>query len=157
MDALAALRTPKLFVEATPWHNGPVSHAAFPLSHKGKIKLAKAWSWSVHTLEDGQRMYRLLVAFEPTKNQYLAWLGVAFGGDQAVVARVELHATHDGWHCHWKTGPLDEVGRGVVNGPFGRERRRDCGDHDIPIGKANAFGLAYRLFNVTPQVGELGL
>lgn len=157
MDVLAALRTPKLFVEATPWHNGAISHAAFPLSHKSKIRLGKSWNWSVHKLEDGQRLYRLLVAFEPSKNQYWAWLGVAFDNDQAVIARVELHASHDGWHCHWKTGAIEDVGRGFVNAPYGKERRHDCGDHNVTVGKANAFGLAYRLFNVAPQVGELGL
>lgn len=102
-------------------------------------------------------MYRLLVAFEPAKTQYMAWLAVSFGDDQAVLARVELHHSHDGWHCHWKTGTLADVGRGYVNAPVGKERRRDCQDHSVSIGKSNAFGLAYRLFNVAPQRGELGL
>ena len=146
-----------MLIEATPWHNGAVAHAAFPLSHKGKIRLGKAWNWSVHTVEDGHRSYRILVAFDPAKLQYMAWLGASFGNDQAVIARVELHHSHDGWHCHWKTGLIEEVGRGVVNAPFGKERRRDCSDHNIAIGKSSALGLAYRLFNVSYKVGELGL
>jgi hypothetical protein len=157
MKALAAVRTRKVFVDASPWHNGSVSNAAFPLSHKGKLRMGKAWNWCVHTVADADRQYRILVAFDPTKNQYWAWLGAAFGHDQALIARVELHSSHDGWHCHWKTGPIAEVPRGAVKASGKKELRRGCGEHQLTVTKNNACGLAYQLFNVDPPSGALGI
>ena len=154
MKAVAAIRTKKVFVEATPWHNGNVSASAFPLSHKGKIKLGKAWQWCVHTVADDAQSYRILVAFDAGKNQYWAWLGAIFGADQAVIARVELHSSHDGWHCHWKTGPLIDVPRGAVKAGGSREKRRGCQSNPISLSKSNVCGVAYRLFNVTGHSGE---
>lgn len=155
MKAVAAIRTKKVFVEATPWHSGNVSAAAFPLSHKGKIKLGKAWQWCVHTVADDARSYRILVAFDAGKNQYWAWLGAIFGTDQAVIARVELHSSHDGWHCHWKTGPLVDVPRGAVKAGGLREKRKTCQSEAIPLSKTNVCGVAYRLFNVSGHSGDL--
>jgi hypothetical protein len=157
MKALAALRTKKVLVEPGAWHSGNVTKAEFPLAHVTKLKLSKAWHWCVHKVQDDEREYRVLVAFEPMKSQYWAWLGVTYGSDQAVIARVEFHASHDGWHCHWKTGPLAEVSRGAVKSPHGNELRHGCSGEPKSVTKSEAFGLAYRLFNVAPPAGELGL
>lgn len=128
---------------------------AFPLSHvRGSIRLGKAWQWCVHLVEDAERQYRLLVAFDAGKGQYWAWLGAVFGDDQALVARVEFHASHDGWHCHWKTGPIAEVPRGAVKSRFPKERRRSCPDHSPKVSRSDAFGIAYRMYNVTAPLKE---
>lgn len=150
MKALHALRTRKVIVEAGAWHNGKIPKAAFPLSHvKSHHKLAKTWHWCVHKVQDHDRCYRLLVAFEPGKRQYWAWLGAIYGEDQALLARVEFHATHDGWHCHWKTGEITEVARGAVKASFPAERRHQCSGLPLDVTRADAFGIAFRLFNVS--------
>ncbi len=88
------------------------------------------------------------MAFEPGKQQYWAWLGAIYGDDQALIARVEFHATHDGWHCHWKGGELREVPRGAVKAAYPLERRRGCSGAPLTINRSDAFGIAYRLFNI---------
>lgn len=145
-----------MFVSAGAWHTGHVTKAEFPLAHVTKLKLAKAWNWCVHVVADGAQEYRLLVAFDAGKSQYFAWLGATFGSDQAVVGRVEFHASHDGWHCHWKTGDLVDVPRGAVKAGGNKERRHQCGGTPKIIGKSDAFNLAYKLFNVTMPEFEFG-
>lgn len=148
MKALRTLRTAKSVVDATGWGVGLVPKTAFPLSHAGPQRLGKGWHWCVYNLQDDHRGFRLLVAFEPGKLQYKAWLGVSFGSDQAVVARVEFHASHDAWHCHWKTGELDDVSRGVVTTHSGKERRHKCGGVGLTLNKDQATAVAFDLFNV---------
>lgn len=146
-----------MLVSTGAWHSGNITKAEFPLSHVGKLKLSKAWSWCVHVVADGAQEYRLLVAFEPGKNQYWAWLAMVFGSDQAVIGRVEFHASHDGWHCHWKTGEAVEVPRGAVKAPGLKERRRGCDGSPKSVSKVDAFGLAYKLFNVSVPPMEFGV
>lgn len=149
MNALAALRTEKVLVEVGAWQSGKIAKTAFPLSHvKTAVRLGKAWRWCVNKVADEDQQYNLLVAFEPGKQQYWAWLGAQFGDDQALIGRVEYHHSHDGWHCHWKTGPLVDVPRGAVKAAYPRERRHNCPGAASSISEADAFGLAFRLFNV---------
>ena len=157
MIACAALRTKKVLVRSGTWAYGNVTKSEFPLSHVTKLKLSKAWQWCVHTVADADRQYRVLVAIEPGKKQYWAWLGAVFGDDQAVIARVEFHHSHDGWHCHWKTGELTDVPRGAVKAGSAREKRKDCSGDAMSLSRADAFGVAYRVFNVTPPSGGLGI
>ena len=149
MGANGKLRTKKRVVSATTWGAGKVPSAAFPLAHTGPVSLGKAWQWCVYTLSDGTLSYRLLVAFEPAKRQFWAWLGVAFGTDQALIGRVEWHASHDGWHCHWKTGPLADVSRGSVKAGHPVDRRRQCKGEPRDLSKAVASSIAFTVFNVT--------
>ena len=67
------------------------------------------------------------------KAQYRGWLGLVAGRDQALLARVEYHPSHHGWHCHLKLGELGKVVRGVVKETMMQhEKRRICaGEHSI--------------------------
>ena len=156
MKALAALRTKKVLVSAGPWHSGNVTNSEFPLAHVSKLKLAKAWQWSVHVVADDAQKYRLLVAFDAGKSQYWAWLGAIFGNDQAIIGRVEFHHSHDGWHCHWKTGQLVDVPRGAVKAGGSKERRHPCNGAPPQVSRTDAFKLAYKLFNVSTPPMEFG-
>jgi hypothetical protein len=152
VKALSALRTEKVIVEVGPWHAGKIPRGAFPLSHvKTAHRLGKTWQWCVVQVADEQQHYNLLVAFEPGKRQYWAWLGAKFGADLALIGRLEFHESHEGWHCHWKTGPLVEVARGAVKAPYPKERRRTCEGDAIDVSKADAFGVAFSVFNVSPS------
>lgn len=158
MRALQAIRSAKTVVESGAWHNGKIPKSVFPLAHvKSHHRLARTWHWSVHRVADRDREYRVLVAFEPGKRQYWAWLGAIYGEDQAVIARVEFHASHDGWHCHWKGGALSEVPRGTVKAAIPIERRHQCSGEAMDITRADAFGIACRLFNVGPEVQNGGM
>ena len=153
MRGLSAIRTKKVLVSSGAWHTGAITHSEFPLSHVHKLRLSKAWNWCVVDAEGGGQQYKVLVAFDPGKRQYWAWLGAVFGSDQAVVARVEFHASHDGWHCHWKTGALVDVPRGAVKASGKGELRHGCSGDPPDVSKLDAFKVAFKLFNVHHDVG----
>lgn len=147
MRSLRAIRAEKVIADGGVWKVGKMPASAVPLSKSASYRLTGQWQWRVLRLSGQGRAFRLLVAFDAAKRQYQAWLGAEFGADQALIARVEFHATHHGWHCHWKCGELDDVSRGVVKDRHMRERLRLC-----PKPKAfdqhNALSIAFRAFNV---------
>lgn len=149
MNALIAIRERKTLLEADKWHDGKMPRTAFPLSKTHTYALGSRWQWCVWRLAARDRRYRLLVAFDPAKEQYQAWLGLEAGTDQALLARLEYHPTHRGWHCHVKTGTVEDVGCGVVRHPSSRETVKVCSDGGPFEGsQLSALGIACRVFNV---------
>jgi hypothetical protein len=150
MRALRAIRERKHVIEPSKWHDGKMPRTAFPLSKSHTYSLGSGWRWMTLRLQGDGRHYRLLVAYEQGKSQYQAWLGLESGADQALLARLEYHPSHRGWHCHLKKGPLDKVTCGIVRHPKSQEGVRLCEDDEFGISDANALGVACRIFNVEP-------
>lgn len=124
--------------------------AAFPLSKNNSFRLGTGWDWCVHTLDcEGQAM-RLLIAFHAGKQEYLAWLAIDTGTDLGLIARLEHHASHLGWHVHLKPNDLTKLAYGVVKQQG--ERLRPCG-HGVPsvTGKGQATSLAFSLYRVEQE------
>lgn len=126
-----------------------MAKADFPLSKNSSFRLGTGWEYCIHQLS-GPATMRLLVAFHAGKSDYLAWLTIENGEDQALIARLEYHASHLGWHVHLKPDDLANVIWGVVKQP--RERLVDCksGAHSA-IDRNNAEAVAFRVFNVQPE------
>jgi hypothetical protein len=155
---LVAIREPKAVTAAGTWHHGKMPRTAFPLSKSHDYSLGSKWHWAVWRLSADGRKYRLLVAFEPGKHQYQAWLGLESGSDQALLARLEYHPTHRAWHCHVKKGFVSDVGCGVVRHPQTREKVRLCRSREeFDVTELTAFGIARRVFEIveTSEAGEL--
>jgi hypothetical protein len=156
--ALKAIRTRKTLLERGKWRDGKMPHSAFPLSKSHNYTLGSGWRWIVWRLSANGMTFRLLVAYEAAKAQYQAWLGLESGADHAVLARLEYHPSHRGWHCHVKKGLVDEVACGVVKQPRTREGVRLCNDpNPFEVTDLNALGIACRAFNVDANAdsGEL--
>jgi len=157
--ALAAIREPKRLVLGGAWHDGKMPRSAFPLSKSHSYLLGSSWRWLVWNLAASGRKFRLLVAYDHGKAQYRAWLGLeAVDGDQAILARLEHHPSHKGWHCHVKRGPIDQLGYGVVRHPNIRENGRLCADKSpFQVSDVDALGIACRAFNIEASIdgGEL--
>jgi len=81
MRAVRSLRVKKTVVEWGASSENRMPATAFPMSRGKKYRLAQGWKWCVHRLTDGVRTFNLLVAFDPRKQQYQSWLGVAKGND----------------------------------------------------------------------------
>jgi hypothetical protein len=162
MRALLAIRERKRITSVGPWHSGKrMPRAAFLLSKSHSYPLGSSFDWCVVEMQSDVRAYRLLVAFDSAKAQYRAWLGMVDGTDQALIARLEFHPSHSGWHCHTKTGALDKVARGVVKEAKNRDRFRICDvDQTFSVTQLDALNIAFRVFNAesaTPRAGELPL
>lgn len=130
---------------------------AFPLSKSHSYVLGSGWRWCVLELAAGARRFRLLVAYQKAKAQYRAWLGLESGTDQALLARLEYHPSHRGWHCHLKTGDVSDVSCGVVKDTKEHEKVRICAsDAEAGVGDNDALSIACRAFNVgEDDFGEL--
>lgn len=123
--------------------------AAFPLSKSHSYPLGSSFDWCVCEAVGAANGYRLLIAFDPAKEQFRAWLGLISGTDQALLARLEFHPSHKGWHCHVKRGPLDRVARGVVKETRDRDRCRLCASNNsFSVTQLDALSIAFRAFNV---------
>jgi hypothetical protein len=165
MRALLAIREPKAVIALGQWQSGKrMPKSAFPLSKSHSYPLGSSFEWCIIALQGDGRNYRLLVAFDPAKEQFRAWLGLVDGADQALIARLEFHPSHSGWHCHVKSGMLDRVVRGVVKEPRDRDTFRVCDvEQKFGVTQLNALGIAFRVFNasqsasILPKSGELPL
>lgn len=121
---------------------------AFPLLKTSRgYRIGPQWDWCVFGLIAGAERFRLLIAFEPAKEQYQAWLGLEDSEDQALLARLEFHPTHRGWHCHIKSGKVEAVARGIVKQRD--ERLASCQAENVfGVSRLNAISIAFRVFNV---------
>jgi hypothetical protein len=159
MRSLLAIRCKKTVVNLGSWRSGQkMPRSAFSLSKSHSYALGSSYSWCVCEVEGEGDRFRLLVGFDPLKEQYRAWLGLIDGSDTALLARLEFHPSHSGWHFHWELGPIASVVRGVVKEPKDRDRIRRCNTPDVfAISELDALGVAFRVFNVVypPKQGEL--
>lgn len=67
----------------------------------------------------GNVQCRLLVAYHPGKENYQAILGYAVGKgqDTQVIASLEYHSTHPGWHVHGCCSNVDIAQAGRTRPP----------------------------------------
>jgi hypothetical protein len=154
MRTLLAVRERKTLTATPKWQSGKkMPRSAFPLSKSHSYPLGSSFDWCVCDAVAGENQYKLLVAFDPAKEQYRAWLGLVDGTDQALLARLEFHPSHKGWHLHVKVGMLAGVSRGVVKQPSNRDKSRDCdAPNSFKVTQLDALGIACKVFNVEVPV-----
>lgn len=153
---LAAIRERKTVRDRGQWKSGKMPRTAFPLSKSHNFALGSGWRWRVSKAVAGDRCFWLLVAYEQSKAQYRAWLGLESGTDQALLARLEYHPSHRGWHCHIKTGEVAGVGCGVVKHAGARETVKACPPNPaLNVSDTNAEAIAWRVFNVADETGGM--
>ena len=120
----------KTALEFGRWETGKMSRSAFPMS-KARAKayrLGSAWTWRVIKFDADGSQYRILVAYRTDKEQFMATLAVEDAGDMRIVASLEYHPTHGGWHIHYASEPMVNVPSGVRRGPW--VRRMECVKHE---------------------------
>jgi hypothetical protein len=152
MRARQLILQPKKLVKAGDWKTGKMAKNAFPLSRTRNFQLGVRWTWRVDILEIDGNECRLLTAFEPSKNGFLAWLSFKRGDAYTMVARLEFHGHEPGLHCHSSCDDLHNVQIGVVK-PYpsvrlpnarAKHRRDQCAITD-----ASALATSFGFFRVT--------
>ena len=78
----------------------PKTGNGFPLSKAKNLRVGGGWQWVIIELDADNAECRLLVAYHAAKENYLAVLGYVVGADTHVIASLEYHGTHPGWHVH---------------------------------------------------------
>ncbi|KAB7647686.1 hypothetical protein [Polymorphobacter fuscus] len=114
MEIRKFLLSAKTITKAGEWRcgalnpKGKMHKGSFPLGKRGYI-LGNQWHWRVDELDCGGVPGRLLVAYRLDKVNYQAWLSIERSpGIHTVVASLEYHGDHPGWHLHSKCAAISE-------------------------------------------------
>lgn len=160
MHIRAFMRLPKSITKAGEWKCGALkpqqkmTKTSFLLAPRRPFILGNDWHWRIDDLQCGPYAGRLLIAYHLGKGNYLGWLAVErVPGEWAVVACLEYHGDHPGWHVHTKNDELKNFATGCTRqrvsgiriprkGSYHRDRGYDMG----PLAAVNT---AYRAFRVT--------
>jgi hypothetical protein len=147
---------PKTVTKAGEWKTGKMTRSAFPLSRTRAFQLGVRWTWRVDVLEIDRVECRLLTAFEPLKQGFIAWLSYQRGDSYAVVARLEFHGAEPGSHCHATCDSISETPTGIVK-PFGTQRMPRYGTRHrrtkYEMTETSALSMSFGFFKVkgTPE------
>lgn len=163
MQLKGVLAAKKTIVSWGTWEHGKkMPRNAFPMSKSRSYRVPSTWTgWRVVIFEALGEQFRLLVAFDTGKEEYRAWLGQVKGDDTLMLARLEYHGSHPGWHCHTNCEHSNSLTAGRVVG-FGDRRlpkaRNFHRDKKFDITEANALGRAigfFGLWDADDAKGEL--
>ena len=114
------VRARKVVSAPGQWQTGTMPRSAFPLSKsKGKAYKLGNRRWRAIVFTANGALCRLLVSYSYDLWQYQALLGIDDGGDTKLLARLEHHPTHGGWHAH-VTCDSDVAPPGIKVGPWVR-------------------------------------
>ena len=117
------IRAKKLNLNHGSWGDDKLRSKDFPLSKKGgkTYPLTRQWRWRITTLEAEGRKFRLMTTYHKVVPEFCAVLAEDLNKDSRIIARLEFHATHDGWHAHPYCGDFDIVLSGITK-PLGTRR-----------------------------------
>lgn len=152
MRARGMLRKPKVVSKAGEWKSGKMTRNAFPLSRTRNFILGVRWTWRVDVLDHQGVECRLLTAFEPAKQSFIAWLSYKRGDSYVLAARLEYHGHEPGLHCHASCDDLHSLPVGVVK-PYGTQRVPEYGTRHrratYEMTEASALSTAFKFYGVT--------
>lgn len=156
------IRAKKTVIEAGSWSNKrmPKTGGKFRLSKARSFRVgAPGWRWRVMNLECEGHSYQLLVTYHAAKQNFVAILTTPVADDLLVLACLEYHSTHRGWHAHAWCKEADGTHRGRLRYP-GMRRVPPGGAHHrpgvFPIGDRAALETAARYFHIPlpPELDE---
>jgi hypothetical protein len=143
------------------WQVGGMPPAAFPLSkRRGRsLRVGSSYKWRVILFSASGETCRLLIVYNADKEQYRATLAVDRDRDMIVVASLEFHGTHPGWHLHGACGDIEKHPLGSMRGPLQRRfprPRTTHRRHDFKVtSEGAALDVAARFFRLHKTDGGL--
>lgn len=100
MGVRAFLQKSKVIVDAGTWQTGKMKKNALPLSKNRSFRLGLAWQYRVLRLTIDSQPCRILLALNEPKQNAFILLGIEEQSDTRIIACLEHHSTHPGWHIH---------------------------------------------------------
>ena len=156
----------KNVVEWGKWQVGGMQMSTFPLSKRrgSAYRLGSAYRWRVIKFEAfcgaaAPAICRLLIAYNPAKEQFRATLAVENERDMCVIASYEFHGTHPGWHAHVACGDIEKIQAGSMRGSWQQRKPKPRALHRrVEYGISNddvALDVAARFFLLHKKEGAL--
>jgi hypothetical protein len=125
----------------------------FQLSRRASIILPRGWHWRVDMLDARGTALQLLTAYNPRIEDFRAWLGWRkTDGLLVIIARLEFHGTHPGWHCHSACCDISEIEPGQpLHRQFVRLPKADHRHRKTTFGltEASALAAAFGFYRLT--------
>jgi hypothetical protein len=143
------------------WQTGGMPQTAFPLSkRRGRAyRIGSSYKWRVIQFTALGETCRVLVLYNAAKEQYRATLAIERDRDMIVIASLEFHGTHPGWHLHGACGDIDSHPMGSMRGPLQRRvpgSRTTHRRHDFNVtNEGTALDAAAKFFRLHKTEGEL--
>jgi hypothetical protein len=144
------------------WQTGNMPPGAFPLSKRRNrsYRVGTAYKWRVIQFSALGETCRVLIRYNAAKEQYAAVLAVERNRDMTVIASLEFHGTHPGWHKHGGCGDVDALPAGSMRGgmhkrfpsPRTTHRRRDF----RAANDGDALDIARKFFRLDKTEGGQG-
>jgi hypothetical protein len=110
------IKIPKVVTKAGEWKvvtgKTGMSTSSFPISKNYGVQLGRNWHWRVDVVKGTGAEFRILTAFHAGKEEYKSSMTIARGNQHVVVACLEFHGDHPGWHCHLPCCEMAEVEAG---------------------------------------------
>ncbi len=150
MNLTALISAEKAVTDHGKWKDGEMPRSAFPLSRvKSKAYKLGNRRWRVLCFDAAGQKCRLLINYSSALGQYQAMLGIDQSGDTKVVARLERHPTHGGWHAHVACD-TDKVAAGIKGGATVQKLAGSCGKfkRSVPASDEAAFNMAVDFFKL---------
>jgi hypothetical protein len=126
---------------------------AFPLTKNYPLQLGRNWHWRVDIAQAaGVLACSILTAYQPDLQEYRAWLAIPQDSVLTILAQLEFHGTHPGWHCHIACCDVADVEAGqthprsAVRFPGGNNKHRRLG---FDVTDSSALAKAFNFFAVT--------
>jgi len=154
------VRAEKEIISVGDWAIGKMARTTFPMSKSGEkaYRLGNR-EWRVIVFRALSLDCRLLINFSARLGQYQAWLGVVSSGDTKILAQLEYHPTHCGWHVHAACDPIASVPAGIRRGPWIRRLKRGSAylaKRPFDFSRSDALAAAYRFYRMDKTVsGDL--
>lgn len=151
----------KVVTDWGKWETGGMPPAAFPLSkRRGRAyRLGSSYKWRVIQFHALGETCRLLIVYNAAKEQYRATLAVERDRDMIVIASLEFHGTHPGWHLHGACGDVNSHTLGSLRGPLQKRfpaARATHRSHDFKVTNDGvALDVAAKFFRLHKAEGEL--
>jgi hypothetical protein len=151
----------KVVLDWGKWQTGGMPQTAFPLSkRRGRAyRLGSSYRWRVIQFSALEVTCRLLIVFNISKEQYRATLAFEQDRDMSVIASLEFHGTHPGWHLHGACGEIAAIPLGSMRGvwqkrvPMPRMTHRR---HDFRVtDDSTALDVAAKFFRLHKTEGGL--
>jgi hypothetical protein len=143
------------------WQTGGMQSSAFPLSkRRGRAyRLGSSYKWRVIQFSALGETCRLLIVYNADKEQYRATLAIERDRDMIVIASLEFHGTHPGWHLHGACGDVGAHPVGSLRGPLQRRFPMPRTTHRRHLfgitSEGAALDVAAKFFRLHKTEGEL--